>query len=437
MVSVSGTASTSASTGTLGGILGLLQSWNRTAVELGYVATPLTGPEVVQLLIATASDIDPMDFLLVPNAWPTQLGWDLQTGYGRINARRFQEELRLGNIRPVGWFDGPEWFTLYDPTVQPTVEIFGHTEARRSAGGAYSWSLQWAVGAEPTDAQFQTLASGNRTAAFDGKLGELDLSAVSAAVYAQAFALSTQKQLETTERYTVTLRLRVTYQKSPGVNLTGEERRSIFVHRDDDWMAGFPRRIRNGAACAGGHVTPGGPATYCYSPGGEGQPALADIAGLGRLQIVFGDTDGYVHAIDPVAGTELPGFPVTTDATTVVKSGPVWPGVNPGFEPLPSNVAVGDLDHDGTLSIVAGELDRARLRVERGRAAAPRLAGHARRGRGAARVAAHPARVLARGRTRASSPRRSSPTGTATTTSRSSRPGTTATSTSTRRTAPR
>src|SRR6185503_5756195 len=240
MVSVSGTASTSASTGTLGGVLGLLQSWNRTAVELGYIATPLTGPEVVQLLVATASDIDPMDFLLVPNAWPTKVGWDLQTGYGRINARRFQEELRLGNIRPVAWFAGREWFTLYAPTVQPTVEIFGHTEARRSAGGAYGWSLQWAVGAEPTDAQFQTVASGNRTAAFDGKLGELDLSAVPAAVYAQAFALSTQKQLETTERYTVTLRLRVTYQKGPGVSLTGEERRSIFVHRDDDWMAGFP-----------------------------------------------------------------------------------------------------------------------------------------------------------------------------------------------------
>src|SRR5207249_1397570 len=30
-----------------------------------------------------------------------------------------------------------------------------------------------------------------------------------------------------------------------------------------------------------------------------------------------------------------------------------WPGVNPGFEPVPIPVAVGDLDHDGHLWIVA------------------------------------------------------------------------------------
>src|SRR5207253_2720319 len=250
MVSVSGTTSTSASTGTLGGILGLLQSWNRTAVERGFIASPLTGPEIVQLLIATTSDIDPSDYTAVPNAWPTQVGWDLQTGYGRINARRFQEELRVGHIRPVTWFDGPEWFTLYDPTRQSKVEIFGHTEGRRSPGGSYGWTLEWALGAEPTT--FTTLASGTRTGAFDGKLGELDLAQVPASFYARAFALSTGKQLETSENYTVTLRLRVSYTAADTSILTGEERRSIFVHHDPDWPAGFPRRIRNGAACAGG-----------------------------------------------------------------------------------------------------------------------------------------------------------------------------------------
>src|SRR5439155_1648472 len=247
-----------ASPGTLGGILGLLQSWNRTAVERGFISSALTGPEIVQLLIATASDIDPSDYTSVPNAWPTQVGWDIQTGYGRINARRFQEELRLGHIRPVAWFDGPEWFTLYDPTRQSKVEIFGHTEGRRSPGGSYGWTLEWALGAGPADAAFTTLASGTRQAAFDGKLGQLDLSQV-------------------------------------------------------------PR---------------------------------ADVAGIGRLQIVFGDTDGYVHAVDPSTGAEVPGFPVTTDPTVVMKSGG-WPGVNPGFEPVPISVAVGDLDHDGNLWIVA------------------------------------------------------------------------------------
>src|SRR5206468_5018394 len=186
----------------------------------------------------------------------------------------------------------------------------------------------------------------------DGKLGELHLSQVPASFYARAFALSTGKQLETAENYTVTLRLRVSYTAADTSILTGEERRSIFVHHDPDWPAGFPRRIRNGAACAGGHVAPGAPGDYCFSPGGEGQPALADVAGLGRLQIVFGDTDGYVHAVDPQTGNDIPGFPVTTDPTVVMKSGG-WPGVNPGFEPVPINVAVGDLAPDGNPWIVA------------------------------------------------------------------------------------
>src|SRR5207247_1353980 len=121
--------------------------------------------------------------------------------------RRFQDELRLGNIRPVGWFDAPEWFTLYDPTAQSHVEIFGHTEARRSPDNSYGWTLEWALGAEPADNAWQQIASAQATAPFDGKLGELDLSQIPASFYAQAFALSNGKQLETTEDYTVTLRL--------------------------------------------------------------------------------------------------------------------------------------------------------------------------------------------------------------------------------------
>src|SRR3712207_6898865 len=44
--------------------------------------------------------------------------------------------------------------------------------------------------------------------------------------------------------------------------------------------------------------------------GGEGQAALVDLQGRGSLDIVFADTDGVVHAIDPKSGDELDGWPV-------------------------------------------------------------------------------------------------------------------------------
>jgi hypothetical protein len=75
---------------------------------------------------------------------------------------------------------------------------------------------------------------------------------------------------------------------------------------------------------------------------------LADLQGRGELDAIFGDSDGNVHAVRP-SGDELPGFPVHTDPTQVTVS---HPGVDPGHEPILIGAAVGDLDHDGRLSIV-------------------------------------------------------------------------------------
>src|SRR5438445_6562854 len=84
--------------------------------------------------------------------------------------------------------------------------------------------------------------------------------------------------------------------------------------------------------------------------GGESQAALVDLQGSGHLDLVFGDTDGYVHAIDPTTRLELAGWPVHTVATQVQKS---HAGVSPGYEPIVPPVAVGDLDHTGRLWVVA------------------------------------------------------------------------------------
>jgi FG-GAP-like repeat/Subtilase family len=309
---------TSESTPIVGGVAALVMAYGKQAAAQHLISGPLTNAETVQVLRATASDVaDPS----LP--WAGKPGWDLQYGYGRPNVWKAMRAVSTGAIPPVGWIDSPDWYSLYDPTTTAQVPVRGHVEAPRSSG--YTWKLEYAPGAEPTDASFITAATGSGTAPYDGVLGNIDLSKVPQSFWNAAFHVSSTKTLETNEQYTVTLRLRVT----DASGRKGEERRAIAVHHDPSLVAGFPKRIGSG---------------------GEGQPALVDLQGTGRLAIVFGDSDGRVHAIDPKTRHELPGWPARTNPTVVTKS---HAGVASGYEPVVSNVAVGDLRHDGRLEVVA------------------------------------------------------------------------------------
>lgn len=369
LLSVAGTGSTSQSTGTLGGVLGLAYSYAEEAKDRGYIAHTLGASQILQILIHTADDITPSDYvpllskvgglndllggilnktplvdLPVIEPWPTANGWDPQTGYGRIDMKAYQNALKAGKTPPAVWFNRPQWYSLYDPTRTQSVPIYGHVAA--ASGKGASWTLAYGLGSQPTS--WTTIASGTAAAPRTGKLGTLDLDDIPKSFDDRPMVISKRKTLESTERYTVTLRLRAT--GSDGTQ--AEERRTIAVHHDPSWPAHFPRRIKSAAGCS--HTT------YCYHTGGEGQPALVDLQGLGHLQIVFGDSDGVLHAIDPVTGKELPGFPVHTDPVQPTKT---HAGVDPVYEPLSTNMAVGDLDHNGHLWIVAAADSSSKLYV--------------------------------------------------------------------------
>jgi hypothetical protein len=315
----SNSGTTSAATPTLGGAVALVMAYSREAAAEGKIARPLTGLEAVQVMRETASDVDDQSL-----KWPNGPGWDLQYGYGRPNVHKAMQAISEGKVPPVATIDDPGWFTLFDPTKSAPVPVRGSLDASRTPG-AYSWKLELGVGAEPTDEQFRTIGSGDGSEPFTGELGKVDLAQVPESVWKQAMALSERKELETTERFTVTLRLRLT----DAAGRVGEDRRAFFVHRDATWVDGFPKRI---------------------GPGGEAQAALVDLQGSGRLDVVFPDTDGTVHAIDPQTGEERPGWPVKTEPTKVQKA---HAGVAPRNEPVVSNAAVGDLDGTGELSVVA------------------------------------------------------------------------------------
>jgi FG-GAP-like repeat/Subtilase family len=313
---------TSESTPTVGGVLALLLAYGKQAAAQHKISGPLTPDEAIQVLRATASDVAAP--VPAPVNWPAKPGWDLQYGYGRPNVYKAMQAVSQNSIPSEAWIEQPRWYALFDPTQTQQVAVTGHVAAPRSSGA--HWTVQFAPGAEPADSDFITAGQGQLQSGqhvFDGQLGTIDLSKLPASFWSKAFTLSQRKELETNEAYTVTIRLRVV----DANGRMGEERRSIAVHHDPSLRPGFPRQI---------------------GPGGESQPVLADLQGTGSEAIIFGDSDGRVHALDG-HGNELPGFPVLTDPTQVTRS---HPGVDPGHEPLVTNLAVGDLDHDGKQWIV-------------------------------------------------------------------------------------
>ena len=106
-------------------------------------------------------------------------------------------------------------------------------------------------------------------------------------------------------------------------------------------MTGFPHRLGGDGAAA---------------------PLTADLDGDGREEIILGTSDGEVHAFR-ADGSELPGWPVTTDPIELHDQAP---GYASGAVPSPvhgsvvGGVAVGDLDRDstykGALDVVATDL---------------------------------------------------------------------------------
>ena len=304
--------STSASAPPLGGAVGLIQSVGRG------LDPPLSPREAVQVLKATAYDVNDPSL-----NWPSAPGWDEQYGYGRVGLPEAAAAVTAGRIPPTVAIDSPAWYRLHDPARRSRVRVRGRIEAPRSP--AFTWTLEAGSGPQPADEDFRTIARGRGSGRLDKVLGQVDLARLPAGFADASYRLSSTKTLETAERYAVTLRLRASDQAGN----TGEDRRAFYVRRDDSMRARFPRRI---------------------GPGGESQPALVDLRGLGRLQLVFGDADGRVHAIDPRTGRQLRGFPVRTARNRLAR---VPDGVRAGNEPIVANVAVGDLDGRGRPSVVA------------------------------------------------------------------------------------
>lgn len=311
---------TSESTPTTAGVVALLLSYGRLAAQQGIIARPLIGQEAEQILITTAKRVtDPS----LP--WPGSPGdWNLQYGYGIPNVYHAMQKVAAAQIPPAAQIVAPAWYRPFDPTRVSTVPVTGTIAATRTPG--FTWKLEMGLGGQPTS--WSTIGTGSGSGSFSGLLGTLDLADIPSSFWSAPFALSKTKELETVDQYTVTLRLKVT----DAAGLVARDRRAVAVVHDPTWLGGPPIKLQ---------------------ASGESQPALVDLQRTGRLDVVFGDASGMVHAIDPATRRELPGWPVHTDPVSVLVS---HAGVDPGHDPVLADVAVGDLTGSGDPSVVATTL---------------------------------------------------------------------------------
>ncbi len=321
--------STSESTPTTGGILGLLSSYGQAAYAAGKIPAPLTGGQLVQIVRATVTPFtDSSPGLSWAPGPEGPGGWSMQYGYGMPNVYAAARMIFAGHIPPTTSISSPQWYALYDPVTTGNVPVTG-TISAASPGDAINWTLQAATGPQPTGGQWFTIGTGSATGSYSGTLGTLDLSSIPASFYDAPFGLSgppKQPTIPTSERYAVTLRLLVADTTN---DTSAEDRRAINVHHDPTLLPGFPLHTRSSL---------------------ESSPALVDLQGTGHLDIVFADANGTVNAIDPATGNELPGWPVHTAPVTTSLLVP--PGVSPGDQPVLAPVAVGDLFHTGHLDVV-------------------------------------------------------------------------------------
>ncbi len=139
------------------------------------------------------------------------------------------------------------------------------------------------------------------------------------------------------EPFGFTVRVVVSSEQS-GTVLTGEDRRNLYLHHDQDLLPGFPKTLDSDGASS---------------------PRLADLDGDNRTELIFGTSDGTVHAMRR-DGSELAGWPVRSDPLPLHTGGHAFTsgGVDAGAShgAFLASVAVADLDRDGTPEVIGADM---------------------------------------------------------------------------------
>jgi hypothetical protein len=148
------------------------------------------------------------------------------------------------------------------------------------------------------------------------------------------------------ERPSFPVELALDSDSSPALaDLDGDGRQWIVFGDDAGWLHVIDRSGQERCGFPVRSLGPGpGPTPTPHPPGGnvysiEASPALADLDGDGRIEIVVGSWDGRMYVWDDT-GQLMPGWPVAVDDQII------------------SSAALVDLDGDDRLDVVVGSKDR-------------------------------------------------------------------------------
>jgi hypothetical protein len=283
--------------------------------------------------------------------YPARKGFDEFYGYGRLNAYKAVSAGWLGTIPPEAEITGPDWFTQVDPA-QKSFAVSGYVNARTT----YRCEVDVAPGAQPNNAtapagDFRAVASkwcdgkSVRHRAFGGVLASIEIARLRAMFprlnltgNANGGRSQDSNGRPNTQPYAFTVRVvvRTARGTARGAQMSGEDRRQLFLHRDRALLPGFPIELRSD---------------------GDSSPLLADIDGDNRNELIVATSAGFIHAYRR-DGSELPGWPVHTERLPLHLGERAYRagGVGAGhYAAVIGALAAGDLFGDGRLEVVADD----------------------------------------------------------------------------------
>jgi len=344
VISCSSDGSAAAAAATSAGIAGLIYSKAEDEIAAGKIwrypglKTPISACELKQLMALTADDINfsgtdsssslgALDSIVGPSQRsPSTAGWDPYFGYGRVNAAQAVRAVAEGRIPPEAEIRSPKWFEIINPA-QVSLDITGKVAAVRA--DSFQYVVEYAAGLNPTQDQWIGVQeSESRFEPEDGVLASLDLAKIYRTIEESRQA---QGQAEA-GRHAFTVRVRV----RDNLGNWGEDRKVFFCSYNQSAVSGSPLNLASGISAS---------------------PRLADLDNDGTNEIIVATTGGLVHAFKPDL-SELPGWPVHATLLPIHEGAAAFSTAKLPLENYASingAPAIGDLNHDGSLEVVAGD----------------------------------------------------------------------------------